>query len=196
MAKAQRWHLRNCSLEHSRVWYPRSMKTETKEREGRKSVVSCSRHECTQNLESSIGQHVFAKENVCNRQLSSVQKLGIRYIQKMLKNSLRWRQKLQTLHSYKRTVKVYYLACYYSFHGHGSMDCLGALSNSSHILSSHFFHSPKFFRFSQCCFERWQRARAESCVIPSLLLYLYQVTHLETNCESTFLKLCITHWLN
>lgn len=36
----------------------------------------------------------------------------------------------------------------------------------------------------------------QSYVILCLLLSLYQVTHLETNSASTFLKLYIIYWLN
>lgn len=122
--------------------------------------------------------NVFIKEHACNWSLLFVQKLGIRCIQEILKNPLWWCQNLQWLYSYKRhatflqqkhTTNV--LHCY-SFHGHGSVDWLGALSNLSFALSSHFFCSPRFFRLSQCCLEQWQRARAELCdsLPPSLPL--------------------------
>ena len=35
-----------------------------------------------------MGQHVFAKENECNRQLSSVQELSVRYTKELLRNPL------------------------------------------------------------------------------------------------------------
>lgn len=89
-------------------------------------------------------------------------------------------QKLQALHSYKRTVKVYYYHATTASMGMDPWTGWGLFQ----ILPTFYlyiFSTAQSFSGYLSAALNGERANADSCAIPCLLLSLYQVTCLETN---------------
>lgn len=205
MTKAQRWHLRNGSAEHSRVWCLRSTKTEIKQREVRKSVVSYGTHQCTHNLEKqhSVPGMYLQKRTYAIGNCFCTKSRDQTYIQEMLRNSL-WcvrsykgciLTKWNYIFNHKRTVKVHYQHATTASTGKDPRPGPGLFQilPKFHL---HTFSTGWSFSGISVLFKQWQRARAESCATPCLLLSPPRVIHLETNWESAFLKPGITYRLN